>query len=194
MQLLSSSTDVSNEKIRDIFFPSTGLSCHPNDVDANDPSSFLFKINVNGECFETTHPDNYQVYDFTPWVSLHPGGADKIRAFADVQNTFVLTFPGVQHSMKRWVQGKVNLLYLGREGDTTTLKKLPSALLREDVAEAFGSTVDTIIAAGKVMVCGSPFEVATVHDQNSAPLHKGMFLESLHPALGHNLTSSCLLE
>jgi hypothetical protein len=176
VQLLSSTNDVSNNKIRDIFFPSTGLSCHPNDVDGNDPNSFLFKINVNGQCFENTHPDNYQVYDYTPWVSLHPGGADKIRAFADVKNTFVLTFPGVQHSMKRWVSGKKHLLYVGREGDITTLKSLPPELLREDVAQAFGSAVDAIAGIGEVIVCGSPFEVATVHDEKSGPLKKGTTL------------------
>jgi hypothetical protein len=186
VQLLSSTNDVSNNKIRDIFFPSTGLSCHPNDVDGNDPNSFLFKINVNGQCFENTHPDNYQVYDYTPWVSLHPGGADKIRAFADVKNTFVLTFPGVQHSMKRWVSGKKHLLYVGREGDITTLKSLPPELLREDVAQAFGSAVDAIAGIGEVIVCGSPFEVATVHEK-SGPLKKGT-------TLNYRFLSCCFLS
>lgn len=175
-QLLSSSTDATNSKIKDIFFPSTGLSCDSSDVDGKNPDTFFFKIIVNGQCFENTHPDNYQVYDYTPWVSKHPGGADNIRAFADVQGTFVLTFPGVQHSMTRWVTGKKFLLSLGREGDITSLKKLPPALLREDIAEAFGSSVDTIAATGKVMVCGSPYEVATVHDENSAPLYKGKMI------------------
>ncbi len=173
--LLSSTSDTSNANIRDIFFPNTGLTCHSADVVPNDPNSFLFTINVNGQCFQNTHPDNFQVYDFTPWVSKHPGGAEKIKAFANVQNTSVLTFPGVQHGMDRWSQGRKYLLSLGREGDVTTLKKLPPELLREDIAQAFGSNIDSIVAQGKVIVCGSPFEVATVHDENSGPLSKGKF-------------------
>lgn len=172
--LLTSSNDVSNPNLRDVFFPSTGTACDPNDVDLADPSSYYFKVNVNGQCFENTHPDNYDVYDFTPWVARHPGGADKIVAFADGQDrTFYLTFPGSHHDMSRWRKGKEHLLYLGRENDVTTLKSLPSALIREDIAQEFGSNVGAVVATGKIMVCGSPFEVATMHDENSAPLHQG---------------------
>ena len=54
------------------------------------------------------------------------------------------------------------------------MKSLPSTLLREDVAQAFGSA-RAIVSSGKVPVCGSPFEVNNVKDEKSGPLHKGGF-------------------
>ena len=54
------------------------------------------------------------------------------------------------------------------------MKSLPSSLLREDVAQAFGS-VRAIFSSGKVVVCGSPFEAANVHDDNVGSLRKGGF-------------------
>jgi len=68
-----------------------------------------------------------------------------------------------------------NFPNVGRLGDNTTLKNLPFELFREDIAQAFGSTPQTVAAGGSVMVCGSPFEVATTISEDSGPMHKGGF-------------------
>jgi hypothetical protein len=93
--LLMTSKDSSNPHMRDIFFPVSGSACSPSDV-----NSFDFKVEVDSKCWENTHPDNLQVYVFNHWVERHPGGADKITKFADVQKTWFLTFPG-WHGMGR---------------------------------------------------------------------------------------------
>ena len=77
--------------------------------------------------------------------------------------------------MDRWHAKKVNFPNVGRFGDKTTLKSLPHELFRGDIAQAFGSTPQTVAAGGSVLVCGSPFEVATEIDEDSGPLWKGGF-------------------
>jgi Protein of unknown function (DUF1800) len=107
---------------------------------------------------------------------------NKIKKFADVNNTWVLTYPS-WHDMTRWHVNKDKFGNLGRLGDNTTLKSLPPELLREDIARAFGSDSQTVAATGSVMVCGSPFEVATVHTVESGPLFKGGF--DMHTSENH---------
>lgn len=179
--LLTASLDKENPFLRDVFFPATGTACAPNDL-----NSFGFKIQINGICFENQHPDNLQVYDFTVWTTdAHPGNKpndNKIKKFADVDKTWMLTYPS-WHDMNRWHVNKNRFGNLGRLGDNTTLKSLPVELLRESVARAFGSDSQTVAAAGTVMVCGSPFEVATVHTSTSGPLGKGGF--DMHTSFNH---------
>ncbi|KAL3914037.1 MAG: hypothetical protein SGARI_000341 [Bacillariaceae sp.] len=59
--LLQSSTDP-NPYLTDVFFPMVGTTC--DELDANE---FDFKIEIDGTCYENTHPDNYQVRDMTYW-------------------------------------------------------------------------------------------------------------------------------
>lgn len=68
-----------------------------------------------------------------------------------------------------------NFPYVGRLGDTTTFKSLPVDLIREDVANSLGLDSGAVAEAGAVMVCGSPFEVATNYDSNSGPKNLGGF-------------------
>jgi len=90
--------------------------------------------------------------------------------------------------MNRWHENMENFPNVGRLGDNTTLKNLPSELFREDIAQAFGSTPQTVAAGGSVMVCGSPFEVATtIGDEDAGPLYKGgfdMFTRYNHTTFG----------
>jgi hypothetical protein len=184
-QLLTNSLDKNNPFMRDIYFPAINTVC-----DTNDRSKSGFKIEIDDAtggkiCFENQHPDNLQVYDFTVWTTdAHPGNfrENKIKKFADVNNTWVLTYPG-WHDMERWHTNKNMFGNLGRLGDNTTLKSLPTALLREDIAQAFGSDSQTVAATGSVMVCGSPYEVATVHSAESGPLFKGGF--DMHTSENH---------
>ena len=63
-KLLTSSDDA-NPYMKDIFFPtSTGgfIACSFDDM-----QKFDFKIEINGACYENTHPDNLQVFDMTYW-------------------------------------------------------------------------------------------------------------------------------
>lgn len=170
--LLTSSSD-DNFYLRDIFFPSNSagrVTCAPDDI-----NKFDFKILINGTCFENVHPDHLQVFEFNPWLTAHPGGPLPIRSFADIHNTWVLTFPG-WHEMWRWEKNKDRFPNIGRLGDTVKLKALPQTLFREDVAQAFGSA-KAITASGKVVVCGSPFEVANskVKTVEAGPFQKGGF-------------------
>ncbi|KAL3922848.1 MAG: hypothetical protein SGILL_001983 [Bacillariaceae sp.] len=59
--LLQTSTDP-NPYLTDVFFPLVGTTC--DDLDAEE---FDFKIEIDGTCYENTHPDNYQVRDMTYW-------------------------------------------------------------------------------------------------------------------------------
>jgi hypothetical protein len=62
-----SSADPNNMYIHDVLMRNTninGLACNSRDL-----STFDFKVLVNGECWEITHPDNYQVYDMTYWTT-----------------------------------------------------------------------------------------------------------------------------
>ena len=62
-RVLLTSSDDENQYMKDIFFPAGGsLSCS-----ANDTKKFNFRINVDGTCYENTHPDNLQVFDMTYW-------------------------------------------------------------------------------------------------------------------------------
>jgi Protein of unknown function (DUF1800) len=87
--------------------------------------------------------------------------------------------------MERWHNNKHQFPLVGRFGDTTTLKNLPPTLLREDIAQKFGSAKAAIIN-GKVLVCGSPNEVENIVDENSGPWMQGGFDMSTR----YNSTSS----
>jgi hypothetical protein len=60
--LLGSSSDTKNELIKDVFFPSADREC-----DSNDSTSFDFTILLDGQCWQNTHPHNYQIFDMTYW-------------------------------------------------------------------------------------------------------------------------------
>ena len=63
----------------------------------------------------------------------------------------------------------VNFPVVGRLGDLTTFKSLPSELINDEIARAFEVETAAVTETGAVMVCGSPFEVATVHNADRGP-------------------------
>jgi cullin-associated NEDD8-dissociated protein 1 len=74
-----------------------------------------------------------------------------------------------------------NFPVVGRLGDRTNFKGLPNELIREDIAQSFGLDSGVVAEAGAVMVCGSPFEVATNHNLKSGPKNLGGFdMETAH--------------
>ena len=67
----------------------------------------ISKFMVSGRCSHSStltlavsHLPIFCPTVFNYWVDNHPGGADKIQAFADVDETVYLTFPG-WHDMPR---------------------------------------------------------------------------------------------
>lgn len=84
--LIRQSADT-NPFVRDIFLPSTG-------IDACTEGKFGFTVAVDGGCWRNVHPDLFNVYDFTLWVSEHGGGPDRIRMWAQSDSTnFRIVFP-----------------------------------------------------------------------------------------------------
>jgi hypothetical protein len=171
-----------NMYIRDVLMPNTninGLGC-----DSGDLSTFDFKVLVNGECWENTHPDNYQVYDMTYWTTNHRGNRDGFYPiyWPAGNGTFVLRYPDSHRSsMSRWHDNKVNFGNIGRYGDTASIRDMPAGLQRDEIADEFcegeGSRcgLDDANPVGPFLVCGSPFEVANSHSINAGTLNRGGF-------------------
>ena len=61
-ELLGDSSDSKNELVKDVFFPLAGKEC-----DSDDSTFSEFSIFLNGQCWQNTHPHNYQVFDMTYW-------------------------------------------------------------------------------------------------------------------------------
>jgi hypothetical protein len=60
-QQLFASLQDHNPYVRDIYFPQ-GAQCSPQDANA-----YTLTIEINGTCWQSTHPDNFQVFDMTYW-------------------------------------------------------------------------------------------------------------------------------
>ncbi|CAE7883050.1 unnamed protein product, partial [Symbiodinium necroappetens] len=115
-------------------------------------------VEVNGEFFQHVHPQEYNVYDFTNWVSEHPGGPDKIRQWTS--KGFILKYPA-SHPMGRWASTKaltyIRPNFVGRFGDSMSFLGLPQTLQTFPLATAFGALESF---NGFAEVCGSAGEVA----------------------------------
>ncbi|CAK0869087.1 unnamed protein product [Prorocentrum cordatum] len=96
-----------------------------------------------GDYFVHVHSNYHNVYDFTHWVSAHPGGTEPITRWAT--GSFELEFPS-WHPMGRWATAQTSLDYVGKLGDTVSFEALPVAL---QAAWTVGYES-----------CGSPGEVA----------------------------------
>lgn len=182
-QSLIQNAEDGNALLRDVFFPFNGVSCA-----ANDRDTFNFKVTVGGVCWENVHPDHHQVYDFTYWTENHPGNGPNFNPIEDVAENpnatagswsvttpFVLFYPD-WHSMQRWYNNKGNFPSLGKIGDQTSFKALPAELIQESIALAFRADYSLLtVDDGKVVVCGSPFEVASIHGSDARPMAAGGF-------------------
>ena len=159
-RLIASHSD-GTDLIRDIFLPAHASfgRCNSTDLTAKD-----FEVWASDTCWHNVHPNHGQVYDFTEWLDLHPGGAGKISEFAESRKVW-LTFPS-HHDMQQWQDNHDNVLFdMGRFGETIDfyndlanqpLQRLPS------VRQYFSSS--SMSSTGRtgagVVVCGSPGEVA----------------------------------
>ncbi|CAK0855036.1 unnamed protein product, partial [Prorocentrum cordatum] len=100
-------------------------------------------VRVGASYFMHVHSNEHNVYDFTRWVSEHPGGTEPITRWAT--GDFRLEFPS-WHPMGRWAFAQPSIEYIGRLGDTVDFETLPVAL---QAAWTVGYES-----------CGSPGEVA----------------------------------
>ena len=174
-ELISNSLDT-NTNIKDIIFPSLGVSC-----DASDVGKYDFVVTVNGQCWRNVHRNYHDVFDFTgtcscedsnisfslakifvtsaDWVARHNGGEAAIKQFA-LDGSFTLQYPANHPMNQRFydtnaVEARVRI---GRLGDQIRFRDLPSFLTTEEVADAFGK-LENFQSLGPKVVCGSPFEV-----------------------------------
>jgi hypothetical protein len=164
---ITASTD-NNEFVIDI---DRKVACDVNDWNqSSDPINI--QLQVGTDCFYHVHPDHLNVYDFSGWVTNHPGGPYHIQKWAqgwDGNPGWYLNYPFYgnetrkipQHPMNRWVTKakEPDIVKVGRLGDIIAYRDLPSELKTDDVAEYFGAT-PTIRTDGGVVVCGSLGEVS----------------------------------
>ncbi|CAK0794555.1 unnamed protein product [Prorocentrum cordatum] len=82
--------------------------------------------NSGSDYFLHVHSNEYNVYDFTAWVSGHPGGMDPIKQWTS--HGFQLVFPS-WHPMGRFLYAQSSYLeYIGRLGDTVGFDALSQGL------------------------------------------------------------------
>lgn len=151
-EILQNSLD-ENKFVKDVTFPAVGVSCH-----SRDKNRFDFKVKLkNGSCWKNVHRSHLQVYDFSAWVSKHPGGEDAITQFAFFEDkNFHAAFPS-KHAMYQFDEAAETITEVGKYGDSIRFSSLPSQLTVEAVAEALNVGASRF-RAGATVVCGSPFE------------------------------------
>lgn len=132
------------------------------------------QVDVDGTCWQHTHNNQLDVYDFTSWANAHNGNDEAshfypIKAIAYATGTDAartkINFPS-SHGMSRWrAQGtQVREYRLGKFGDTLTFDDLPQGLQSAGFAAAVGVTTSPLSSSGAppaVETCGSHGEVAS---------------------------------
>ena len=148
-EILLQSNDT-NHYVRDVYLP---LDKKCLSIDDNKVS---MQIKIGDQCWKTVHPDHMNVYDFSEWVDLHPGGANKIKGYAK-RNKHKLRYPA-HHLMSRWEAHRDSFPFLGRLGDSVQFKYMPDYLRTLSFAQLFG-LVTKIPDKNSTVICGSPYEV-----------------------------------
>ena len=145
-------TDTSNPFMRDVVFPASDVSC-----DESDEQEYNLKISMENECWLNVHQSHLQVYDFSQWVSAHPGGPNPIRQFAGSSGNYTIAFPG-WHAMSRWYGESSNARNVaGRYGDEI-VTQIPAELARALNATVLGDSEQV----NSMLVCGSTDESANL--------------------------------
>ena len=130
-------------------------------VDCADTTPMSFYVWQGSACYQHVHPDERSVLDFTFWASgdpsAHPGGADKIRNWAEADD-FELVYPHNDIS-ERWSLHVHLFPKVGKEGDVITFGDFPSSLRSHAGFSSFMREADGF-RSGQ-LVCGSPNEVAS---------------------------------
>jgi hypothetical protein len=142
-----------NPNIKDILLlPDEGV-CHWKDLGKRQ-----MYVNVDSQCYMSIHPDSFNVYDFTDWAALHPGGKDPILNPGKL-GRHQLNFPDT-HPMSRWKVYKEKLLYVGRLGDELEFSDITVGQLKSiEIAKELGIYIPEPSGVN-TLVCGSPNEVA----------------------------------
>lgn len=142
-----------NPNFKDItLLPEEG-ACHWKDVDKKQ-----LYVKVDSQCYMNIHPDLFNVYDFTNWAELHPGGKDPIINPGNLGH-HQLKFPDT-HPMSRWQVYKEKLLYVGKLGDEVEFSDIPVGQLKSfEIAKQVGIYIPESDGVN-TLVCGSPNEVA----------------------------------
>ncbi|CAE7781068.1 unnamed protein product [Symbiodinium sp. CCMP2592] len=142
-QLLVDALGQQQGEYRDIF-----VSC--SNVAANSV------ISLGGIVFQHVYLHEGKVYDFSAWVTQHPGGASAITKWANTG--YELVYPA-SHDMSRFETALAdkNLQYVGPLGEEIRYLSLPTSLQSESLALALApptSSEDLSLA------CPSPGEAA----------------------------------
>ena len=116
----------------------------------------------DGTCYTHVHPQHLNVYDFTAWPALHPGGAYNIEKWATDPNFgfgWNIDFPcapngsgSCGHPMARWIQGLNDLDYVTRLGEDINFSDLPLGLRTKPVSDFFGGGPDPILIEGTPII------------------------------------------
>jgi len=141
--------------LREITYSDTDQECK---VSSTTPSNLTdITLIADGACWKLVHEDHYSVYDMTPWVSSHPGGAAKITQFA-VPGGMILTYahPTI---MSRWETNKELFPLIGVFNWALPFRDLPSNLQLPSVIDHFVTSEEDPDNLETIMVCGSPNEV-----------------------------------
>ena len=158
-QAIRGSSDAANTLVRDATANSvTGGSCASS---SDGVSAIGAKVDVDGGCWEHSHPFYYNVYEMNEWAaSGHPGNtafppsSNPIKAVAKAGET-TLTFPA-SHPTVRFMTALPGFAHLGKLGDMVNFRNLPSSVQSAEVAMAF----DALELGAASESCGSPGEVA----------------------------------
>lgn len=137
-------------------------------------------VDVNGECWLHSHPDEGNVYDMSRWTFLHPGTGDAkvgrrrnpIMKWAE-SGVATIQFPS-GHPLHRWRDSRGSAKYMqliGKLDDEVEFSTLPDNVQTAKMAEAHGVATSSVPYIG-VESCGSRGEVAN------------------EPALSHRYTST----
>ncbi len=173
--LINNSQDP-NPHIKDLVTPNTAW------CNWADESTLKMIVRVDGECWESVHPNHLNVYDFSEWKDTHPGSKtnpQSIKQFAE-NDSHILVYPS-SHQMGRWSGNDQKLPYLGRLGDEVDFKNFPDELRGTRVAEVFGLATPTTDIGKKAVVCGSPNEVGSKLFPTSFTMMRRPVSDVYHP-------------
>ena len=120
-------------------------------------------VEVNGVCWQHTHDEELNVYDFTLWSQSHPGNINSagfwpIKRVAQYGGA-ILPFPSF-HSINNWNKGYQVGETFGRLGDWITFDSLPQSVQTAGFAEAVDVAVAAKSGVPTFEMCGSAGEVA----------------------------------
>eukprot|EP00439_Symbiodinium_sp_Y106_P005212 s4135_g1.t1 len=119
-------------------------------------SWWLAKV-VGSDTFQHVHIHEGNVYDFTEWVSSHPGGSTAITKWSS--SGYTLQYPG-NHPLERF-ETQVNnnvLQYIGKTDSEVRYLDLPTSLKTDSLALALANSTSNSQTLS--LACPSPGEVA----------------------------------